>query len=82
MKPITSNQKIEEAFGDFGILCVEDLVAEIYSNGENQSKILDKVSTFKLNKPTEGYGDKLTPKNKGGAWGENKEISNLILSMI
>lgn len=44
--------------------------------------MLDKISSFKLNKPTEGYGDKTIPKEKGGAWGENPKISDLVMKMI
>lgn len=43
---------------------------------------MDKICTFKLNKPTEGYGDKLKPINNGGAWGYNENLNDLVKKMI
>lgn len=44
---------------------------------------MNKLCTFKLNKPTEGYGDKLIPVQKGGAWGDRKEnLDELVGKMI
>ena len=41
------------------------------------------ISTFKLNKPTEGYGVKYLPLNKGGAWGNYKTgLPELLSKMI
>lgn len=40
-------------------------------------------STFKLTKPTEGYGDKRLPIKKGGAWGKyESDFSEYIFKMI
>lgn len=44
---------------------------------------MKKLCTFKLNKPTEGYGEKHLPVNKGGAWGDRKsDLNELIEKMI
>ena len=40
------------------------------------------ISTFKLNKPTEGYGKKVLPLKDGGAWGPRKEFVELVSKMI
>ena len=79
---INSNQKIENVLGDLGIICVEDLVAEMFASNKNFEEINKKLCTFKLNKPNEGYGNKLAPVSKGGVWGENKGIEVLIKKMI
>ena len=41
------------------------------------------IRTFKLTKPTEGYGEKKLPVSKGGAWGQRGEdFSDFIFKMI
>ena len=41
------------------------------------------IRTFKLVKPTEGYGDKKLPISKGGAWGQfNGDFSEFVFKMI
>lgn len=79
---INSNQKIEDVLGELGIVCVEDLVAEMYLTMQNFEEINKKLCTFKLNKPNEGYGNKLAPASKGGVWGENKSLEDLVKKMI
>lgn len=79
---INSNQKIEDVLGELGIVCVEDLVAEMYLTMQNFEEINKKLCTFKLNKPNEGYGNKLAPASKGGVWGENKGLEDLVKKMI
>lgn len=55
---INSNKVVEMKFGEIGMLCIEDIVSEIFKQGNNAEKIIDGLSTFKLNKPTDGYGNK------------------------
>ena len=80
---MSSNKKVEEVMGDLGIICVEDLVSELYQKGSNFDQVANRLCTFKLNKPTEGYGEKHVPQTKGGAWGLCQEKFNtLVESMI
>jgi len=49
---IADNQVIEENLGDCNIICVEDLIHEIATVGENFKKVNNFLWPFKLNSPT------------------------------
>ncbi len=62
---LQTNELIEEAFGDKGIICLDDAIHEIQSHGENflavnkallyllEIHFYHKNSPFRLNKPNE-----------------------------
>lgn len=83
LMPIKSNKLVEDVFGEKNIICIEDLVSEVFSKGIHFDFIKKSLRTFKLNKPTEGYGDKTCRHNKGGAWGfYGQDLNSLIEKMI
>jgi len=56
--PITSNDIIEQSLGKFNIICVEDLIHEIFTVGPNFKYASNFLWPFKLNTPTGGWRKK------------------------
>merc|ERR1712012_228268 len=52
--PISNNEVIEQTLGSCNIICVEDLIHEIFTVGENFKKANNFLWPFKLNSPTGG----------------------------
>merc|ERR1712180_28907 len=52
--PISNNEVVEEVLGSCGIICVEDLIHEIFTVGENFKKANNFLWPFKLSCPTGG----------------------------
>ncbi|TOF85770.1 hypothetical protein CGJ15_25620, partial [Vibrio parahaemolyticus] len=67
--PLTKNEIIETKLGKRGIICMEDLVHEIYTVGEHFRAATNFVWTFKLNNPTGGWRKKTTHYVEGGDFG-------------
>ncbi|KAF7997306.1 hypothetical protein HCN44_005583 [Aphidius gifuensis] len=81
--PINGNTLIEEKLGQFGIICIEDLVHEIFTVGSNFQKVNTFLWPFRLNTPTNGWREKLKHFNKGGRYGDRgDEINELISRMV
>jgi large subunit ribosomal protein L7e len=53
--PLTDNSVIEEHLGKFGIVCMEDLIHEIYTVGPNFKQASNFLWPFKLGNPTGGF---------------------------
>ncbi|CAK7901953.1 60S ribosomal protein L7-A [[Candida] anglica] len=54
---LDSNAAVEDKFGDdLGLICIEDLVHEIITMGENFKTVSYWVMPFKLNTPVSGWG--------------------------
>ncbi|CAJ0914241.1 3010_t:CDS:2 [Entrophospora sp. SA101] len=83
--PISDNLMIEESLGDVGIICVEDLIHEIFTVGPNFKKANNFLCPFKLSIPDGGWIKRkfghcnILEKNEFGDCGE--QINNLILKM-
>lgn len=46
--PLTDNMLIEEHLGNYGIICLEDLIHEIYSAGKHFKKVTNFLWPFHL----------------------------------
>lgn len=53
--PLTDNAIIEENLGTYGIVCIEDLIHEIYTVGPNFKQAANFLWPFKLSNPTGGF---------------------------
>lgn len=54
---LNDNLLVEEKFGDeLGLVCVEDLISEIFNTSENFIKIISWLEPFRLNSPINGWG--------------------------
>lgn len=68
--PLTDNAVIEEKLGKFGIICVEDLIHEVFTVGPHFKQANNFLWHFKLNTPTGGW------KKKGNHFVENGDYGN------
>ncbi|CAE7329454.1 RPL7 [Symbiodinium microadriaticum] len=83
--PLSSNEVIASALGEHNIVCVEDLIHEIFTVGPNFKAAANFLWPFKLNSPRHGYGGrkKLIHFNEGGACGmQGDKINHLIKRQI
>merc|ERR1712168_654707 len=74
--PISNNEVIEQCLGSFNIICVEDLVHEIATVGENFKKANNLLWPFKLSCPTGGMRVKTNHFVEGGDHGNREEFIN------
>merc|ERR1712232_63405 len=80
--PITTNDVIEKSLGRFGIICMEDLIHEIYTCGPHFKEANAFLWTFKLSSPKGGYNRKRNHFVEGGdAGNREKYINSFIQSM-
>jgi large subunit ribosomal protein L7e len=80
--PITSNEIIEKALGQYGIICVEDLITEIYTVGPHFKVANNFLWSFKLASPKGGFSNKRHPFQKGGDWGMRDEAINQLVAQM
>ncbi|VDL77739.1 unnamed protein product [Nippostrongylus brasiliensis] len=81
--PITDNNIIEESLGKYDIICMEDLVHEIYNVGPNFKAASNFLWPFKLNNPTGGWTKKTNHFVEGGDFGNREDqINKLLRKMI
>merc|ERR1712198_208252 len=74
--PITDNQVIENSLGQQNIICVEDLIHEIFTVGENFKKANNFLWPFKLSSPTGGMRKKTNHFVEGGDHGNREDFIN------
>jgi len=77
--PITDNRFIEERLGRFNIICIEDLIHEIYTVGPNFKSASNFLWPFKLNTPTGGWVKKTNHFVEGGDFGNRELMINPLL---
>ncbi|VDK47005.1 unnamed protein product [Anisakis simplex] len=81
--PITDNSIIESALGKHGIICMEDLVHEVYNVGEHFKQATNFLWPFKLNNPNGGWSKKTNHFVEGGDFGNREDqINNLLRRMV
>jgi len=81
-KPITDNMMIANKLKKQGVVCVEDMIHEIYTVGPNFKKVNKFLWPFKLSSPRGGFldtGRQFT--DSGDAGNHEKYINNLIHKM-
>ncbi|OKL62200.1 60S ribosomal protein L7 [Talaromyces atroroseus] len=81
--PLSDNQIIEENLGKYGIVCVEDLIHEIYTVGPNFKQASNFLWPFKLSNPTGGFHSrKFNHFIEGGDTGNREDnINSLVRQM-
>lgn len=77
--PITNNAVIEQALGKHGIICMEDLVHEIYTVGPHFKEANNFLWPFKLNTPTGGWKKHGNHVVEGGDYGNREEAINTLV---
>jgi len=81
--PLTDNTLIEENLGKYGIVCMEDLIHEIFTVGPNFKQASNFLWPFKLSNPTGSFRPrKFKHFVEGGDLGNREEeINGLIRQM-
>jgi len=80
---LTDNALIEKELGWCDVLCMEDIVHEIFTVGKNFKDVNSFLTPFKLSSPNGGFKKKLNHFNEGGdAGNRGEEINALIKRMI
>jgi len=81
--PLTNNEIIEKELGKYNIVCVEDLITELYTVGPHFKQANNFLWSFKLSSPKGGYNNKRHPFMQGGDWGNREEeINQLVARML
>jgi large subunit ribosomal protein L7e len=81
--PITDNEIIEQELGKFGIVCVEDLIHEIYTVGPNFKQASNFLWPFKLSNPTGGFRPrKFKHFIEGGDLGNREQFINQLVRQM
>merc|ERR1712200_258107 len=81
--PLTDNAIIEKELGNKDIICMEDLIHEIYTVGSNFKYASNFLWPFKLSSPLGGWRRKYNHFNDGGDFGfRDSQIDALVKKMI
>lgn len=81
--PLTDNQLIEDNLGKFGIVCMEDLIHEIYTVGPNFKQASNFLWPFKLSNPTGGFrARKFKHFVEGGDLGNREDNINALIKQM
>jgi large subunit ribosomal protein L7e len=77
---LTDNAVIEKVLGQYGIICVEDLVHEIYTVGPHFKQASNFLWPFKLSSPNGGFSDKKVLNFvEGGDTGNREHMINQLI---
>jgi len=80
---ITDNNVIEQHLGKYNIVCLEDIVRELYTVGPNFKQVNNFLWHFKLSNPRGGWRRKAHHYVEGGDHGNRENrINNLVKRMI
>lgn len=80
---LTDNQLIEDNLGKYGIVCMEDLIHEIYTVGPNFKQASNFLWPFKLSNPTGGFRTrKFKHFVEGGDLGNREENINSLIKQM
>lgn len=77
--PIIYNTTIEKALGKHGIICIEDIVHELFTVGPHFKQVNNFLWPFKLNTPTGGWRKKANHFVEGGDFGNREDKINALL---
>ncbi|KAF6004057.1 hypothetical protein CCYA_CCYA04G1399 [Cyanidiococcus yangmingshanensis] len=81
---ITSNDLVEQVLGKHGILCVEDIIHELYTCGPKFKVVNQALWPFKLASPRGGFGrrGKLRHFVEGGSHGNREDLINGLIRQM
>lgn len=81
--PLTENALIEEQLGKYGIVCMEDLIHEIFTVGPNFKQASNFLWPFKLSNPTGGFHTrKFKHFVEGGDLGNREDHINALIRQM
>ncbi|KAI1305371.1 60S ribosomal protein L7 [Halotydeus destructor] len=76
---LSNNAIVEKKLSKNGIICVEDIIHEIFTCGPNFKRVNNFLWHFKLNNPKGGWRKKTTHFVEGGDFGNREEKLNALL---
>ncbi|WP_223120010.1 hypothetical protein, partial [Salmonella sp. S146_54837] len=76
---LTDNSIIERELGNKNIICIEDLIHEIYTVGDNFKRASNYLWPFKMNPPRGGYRKKGNHWIEGGDYGNREKYINQLI---
>ena len=79
---LTDNSIIEKSLGQFGIICIEDLIHEIYTVGPHFKEANNFLWPVKLSSPLGGYKKKRLHFIEGGDAGNRQELINKLIARM
>jgi 60S ribosomal protein uL30 len=77
--PLTDNSIIEKELGKYGLICVEDVIHEIYTCGPNFKAANNFLWPFQLSSPLGGLTKKGKHFTEGGDFGNREEEINRLV---
>nr|XP_032817558.1 60S ribosomal protein L7 [Petromyzon marinus] len=80
--PLTDNSLIEKNLGKTGIICIEDLIHEIFTVGKNFKLANNFLWPFKLSSPRGGMRKKTTHYVEGGDAGNREDQINRLVRQM
>ncbi|RDX71443.1 60S ribosomal protein L7-1, partial [Mucuna pruriens] len=80
--PLTDNNIIEQELGKSGIVCIEDMVHQIYNVGPHFKEVIRFMWPFELNKPAEGLKGSKTLYKEGGDTGNREDLINELINKM
>merc|ERR1712086_227797 len=80
--PLNDNAVVEQGLGKHGILCIEDLVHEIYTVGPHFREANNFLWPFKLRPAKGGQAKKRKGFNEGGQAGNREENMNALIQRM
>ncbi|RWS10781.1 ribosomal protein-like protein, partial [Dinothrombium tinctorium] len=81
--PLSDNSVIEKRLGKSNIICMEDLIHEIFTVGPNFKRANNFLWHFKLNNPNGGWRKKTNHYVEGGDFGNREDkINELLRRMV
>lgn len=79
---LTDNSIIEKSLGQYGIICMEDLIHEIFTVGEHFKEANNFLWPFKLSNARGGYRKKTTHFVEGGDHGNRENFINGLIRQM
>ena len=76
---LTENSIIEKVLGKYGIICIEDLIHEIFTVGPHFKEANSFLWPFKLSNARGGYRQKTRHYIEGGDHGNREYLINQLL---
>jgi len=80
--PLTDNKIIENVLGKHDIICMEDLIHEIYTCGPHFKEASNFLWPFKLSSPLGGFTKKRIHFAEGGDAGNREELINELIQRM
>ncbi|KAI1717360.1 ribosomal protein l30p/L7e domain-containing protein [Ditylenchus destructor] len=79
---ITDNTIVENHLGKYDIICVEDIIHEIFTVGPHFKQVTNFLWPFKLSNPVGGFTKKANHFVEGGDFGNREELINKLLERM